>query len=401
MVTRRLQYRLDKIDKRLHILAGLLIAYLNIDEVIRIIREEDDPKLSLMQDYDLTEIQANAILDIRLRQLAKLEEIELRREQDELAAERAIIQEYLDNPDSLTNLMIDELTADMKEHGNERVAQLAEREEAQALKESDLVPSEPVTAILSKAGWIRAAKGHDVDAAGMTYRSGDSYQAHVRAKSNERIYVLDSTGRSYSIDAHSLASARGQGDPLTSVLKPPAGASFEQLLTGADDQRIILASSAGYGFINTIGNLDSNQKAGKNIINLAADSRLLPVARIDAPADMTANANNENAEGENSSASAMPDHVAVVTNAGYLLIFALDDLPEQARGKGNKLIKLKDGEEVLAITPLSQQDSLIITAGKRHVTLKPNDLANYTGTRGNRGGQLPRGFQNVTSVEVG
>jgi topoisomerase-4 subunit A len=221
----------------------------------------------------------------------------------------------------------------------------------------------------------------------------------VRAKSNERIYVLDSTGRSYSIDAHSLASARGQGDPLTSVLKPPAGASFEQLLTGADDQRIILASSAGYGFINTIGNLDSNQKAGKNIINLAADSRLLPVARIDAPAAMTAN--SENTEGENSTVSTTPDHVAVVTNAGYLLIFALDDLPEQARGKGNKLIKLKDSEEVLAITPLSQQDSLIITAGKRHVTLKPNDLANYTGSRGNRGGQLPRGFQNVTSVEVG
>ena len=401
MVTRRLQYRLDKIDKRLHILAGLLIAYLNIDEVIRIIREEDDPKLSLMQGYDLTEIQANAILDIRLRQLARLEEIELRREQDELAAERAIIQEYLDNPDSLTNLMIDELSADMKEHGNERVSLLAEREEAQALKESDLVPSEPVTAILSKAGWIRAAKGHDVDAAGMTYRSGDSYQAHVRAKSNERIYVLDSTGRSYSIDAHSLASARGQGDPLTSVLKPPAGASFEQLLTGDNNQRIILASSAGYGFINTIGNLDSNQKAGKNIINLATDSRLLPVARIDAPADMTANANNENAEDESNNVSATPDHLAVVTNAGYLLIFALDDLPEQARGKGNKLIKLKDGEEVLAITPLSQQDSLVITAGKRHVTLKPNDLANYTGTRGNRGGQLPRGFQNVTSVEIG
>ena len=227
----------------------------------------------------------------------------------------------------------------------------------------------------------------------MTYRSGDSYQAHVRAKSNERIYVLDSTGRSYSIDAHSLASARGQGDPLTSVLKPPAGASFEQLLTGDNNQRIILASSAGYGFINTVGNLDSNQKAGKNIINLATDSRLLPVARIDA---------NAEANGDNSEAvTATPDHLAVVTNAGYLLIFALDDLPEQARGKGNKLIKLKDGEEVLAITPLSQQDSLIITAGKRHVTLKPNDLANYTGTRGNRGGQLPRGFQNVTSVEIG
>ena len=391
VVTRRVQYRLDKIDRRLHILAGLLIAYLHIDEVIRIIREEDDPKATLMQDYDLTDIQANAILDIRLRQLAKLEEIELRSEQDELAAERATLQEYLDNPESLTKLIIDELTADMKEHGNERMSPLVERDDAQALKESDLVPSEPITAILSKAGWIRAAKGHDVDAAGMSYRSGDSYQADVRGKSNERLYILDNTGRSYSIDAHNLASARGQGDPLTSVLKPPAGASFEQLLTGNNDQRIILASSQGYGFINTIGNLDSNQKAGKKIINLAADSRLLPVARIDAD---THSGNEDNTK-------EMPDYIAVVTNAGYLLIFALDDLPEQARGKGNKMITLKADEEVLAITPLNRQDSLVITAGKRHVTLKPMDLANYTGTRGNRGGQLPRGFQNVTGVEVG
>ncbi|WP_201601855.1 DNA topoisomerase IV subunit A [Psychrobacter submarinus] len=391
VVTRRVQFRLDKIDKRLHILAGLLIAYLHIDEVIRIIREEDDPKATLMQDYDLSEIQANAILDIRLRQLAKLEEIELRSEQDELKAERAKLQEYLDNPESLTRLMIDELTADMKEHGNERMSPLMERDEAQALKESDLIPSEPITAILSKAGWIRAAKGHEVDPQGMSYRSGDAYQAYVRGKSNEKIYVLDSTGRSYSIDAHNLASARGQGDPLTSVLKPPAGASFEQLLTGSDDQRIILASSNGYGFINTLANLDSNQKTGKKIINLAADSQLLPVARIDA----NITSSEDNAE------KVTPDHVAVVTNAGYLLIFALDDLPEQARGKGNKMITLKGDEEVLAITPLSLQDSLVITAGKRHVTLKPMDLANYTGTRGNRGGQLPRGFQNVSSVEVG
>ena len=227
----------------------------------------------------------------------------------------------------------------------------------------------------------------------MSYRSGDGYQAYVRGKSNEKIYVLDSTGRSYSIDAHNLASARGQGDPLTSVLKPPAGAHFEQLLIGDNEQRIILASSQGYGFINTIGNLDSNQKAGKNIINLAANSKLLPVTRIDD--------NNDSNNSDDGAIKANPDHIAVVTNAGYLLIFALADLPEQARGKGNKMITLKGDEEVLAITPLSKQDSLIITAGKRHVTLKPMDLANYTGTRGNRGGQLPRGFQNVTSIEVG
>jgi len=351
-----------------------------------------------MQDYDLTDIQANAILDIRLRQLAKLQEIELRREQDELAAERAILQEYLDNPESLTGLIIDELTEDMKAHGDNRMSPLAEREEAQALKESDLVPSEPITAVLSKAGWIRAAKGHEVDPAGMSYRSGDAYQAYVRGKSNEKIYVLDSTGRSYSIDAHNLASARGQGDPLTSVLKPPSGATFEQLLTGDNDQRIILASSQGYGFINTIGNLDSTQKAGKKIINLATNSRLLPIARIDGQAEV--NVNSENSGISATEKDSTPDHIAVVTNAGYLLIFALDDLPEQARGKGNKMINLKDKEEVLAITPLRQQDSLIITAGKRHVTLKPMDLVNYTAKRGSRGSQLPRGFQNVSSVEV-
>lgn len=389
VVTRRLEYRLDKIDKRLHILAGLLIAYLHIDEVIRIIREEDDPKAELMSRYDLTEIQANAILDIRLRQLAKLEEFELKREQDELEAERAIIQERLDNPESLTNLIIDELTEDMKEHGDERLSPVVERSEATALKESDLVPSEPITAILSQAGWIRAAKGHDVDPVGMSYRSGDSYQAHVHGKSNEKIYIMDSTGRSYGIDAHTLASARGQGDPLTSVLKPPAGAKFVQLLAGDNEQKIILASSQGYGFINTLGNLDTNQKAGKNIINFADDAQLLTVSRIDVQA-----------EGDDAKAKVAQDQIAVVTSAGYLLIFAMDELPEQARGKGNKLINLKKGEEVIAVTPLHHDDSLTVTAGKRHVTLKPMDLANYTSKRGNRGGQLPRGFQNVTAIEV-
>ena len=391
VVTRRLLFRLDKIDKRLHILAGLLIAYLHIDEVIRIIREEDDPKVELMTRYDLSEIQANAILDIRLRQLARLQEIELRTEKDELETERATIQELLDNPESLTNLMIEELEADMKEHGNNRMSTVVEREEATALKESDLVPSEPITAILSKAGWIRAAKGHDVDAAGMSYRSGDSYQAHVRGKSNEKIYIMDSTGRSYSIDAHTLASARGQGDPLTSVLKPASGANFEQLLAGDDQQRIILASSQGYGFINTLGNLETNQKAGKNVINFDKEAKLLKVAYIDVQ--------SETAEEEQSEALAQ-DQIAVVTSAGYLLIFAIDELPEQQRGKGNKLINLKSGEEVIAVTPLHHQDSLTVTAGKRHVTLKPMDLANYTGKRGNRGSQLPRGFQNVSDIEV-
>lgn len=391
VVTRRLLFRLDKIDKRLHILAGLLIAYLHIDEVIRIIREEDDPKMELMSRYDLSEIQANAILDIRLRQLARLQEIELRTEKDELEAERATIQELLDNPESLTNLIIEELEADMKEHGNPRMSPVVERKEATALKESDLVPSEPITAILSKAGWIRAAKGHDVDATGMSFRSGDSYQAHVRSKSNEKIHIMDNTGRSYSIDAHTLASARGQGDPLTSVLKPAASASFEQLLAGDEQQRIILASSHGYGFINTLGNLETNQKAGKNVINFDEDAKLLKVTYIDVKSD-TAD--------EDQREKAAQDQIAVVTSAGYLLIFAIDELPEQQRGKGNKLINLKSGEEVIAVTALHHEDSLTVTAGKRHVTLKPMDLANYTGKRGNRGSQLPRGFQNVNDIEV-
>lgn len=279
----------------------------------------------------------------------------------------------------------------MKEHGNPRMSPVVERKEATALKESDLVPSEPITAILSKAGWIRAAKGHDVDATGMSFRSGDSYQAHVRSKSNEKIHIMDNTGRSYSIDAHTLASARGQGDPLTSVLKPAAGASFEQLLAGDEQQRIILASSHGYGFINTLGNLETNQKAGKNVINFDEDAKLLKVTYIDVKSD-TAD--------EDQREKAAQDQIAVVTSAGYLLIFAIDELPEQQRGKGNKLINLKSGEEVIAVTALHHEDSLTVTAGKRHVTLKPMDLANYTGKRGNRGSQLPRGFQNVNDIEV-
>ncbi len=379
VVTRRLKFRLDKINKRLHILEGLLIAYLNIDEVIKIIREEDDPKAALMATFGLSDIQASAILDIRLRQLAKLEEMALKGEQDELNRERATIQEHLDNPASLTQLMIDEMTDDMKAHGDNRMSQLIERDEAQALKESDLMPSEPITAVLSKAGWIRAAKGHDVDPRGMSFRAGDSYQAHSRGKSNAKIMVLDSTGRSYSVDAHSLASARGQGDPLTSVLKPPSGATFEQLLSGGTEERIILASANGYGFINTLGNLDTNQKSGKSIINLS-DSRLLPVAALNTAAN--------------------PDRLAVTTDAGYLLIFPLAELPTQARGKGNKLIDLKDGENVISITPMALTDSLVITAGKRHVTLKPSDLATYQGSRAARGSKLPRGFQNVSEVLV-
>jgi len=375
-VTRRLQYRLDKIEQRLHILAGLLIAYLHIDEVIRIIREEDDPKAELMTRYDLTEIQANAILDIRLRQLARLEEIELRREQSDLEAEKAQIEAYLNNPDKLTGLMIEELTADMKEHGDKRQSPIVERTEATALKETDLAPSEPVTVIVSKSGWIRSAKGHDVDAANMNYRSGDAYLAHAQGKSNEKVYLMDNTGRSYRLDAHTLPSARGQGEPLTSLLKPAGGASFVNVLMGQDDSKLIMASSQGYGFINTFADLDTNQKAGKNVINFD-DAFSLITHQI----------------GEQDTL------VGVVSSAGHLLVYPLTELPMMKKGKGNKLIDLKDGDSVVAITTFAEGDSLSLDSGKRTLTLKPMDIANFMGTRGRRGALLPKGFQKVSGVQ--
>ncbi len=374
-VTRRLQYRLDKIEQRLHILAGLLIAYLHIDEVIRIIREEEDPKAELMTRYDLTESQANAILDIRLRQLARLEEIELKREQSDLEAEKAQIEAYLNNPDKLTGLMIEELTADMKEHGDKRQSPIVERTEATALKETDLAPSEPVTVIVSKSGWIRSAKGHDVDAANMNYRSGDAYLAHAQGKSNEKVYLMDNTGRSYRLDAHTLPSARGQGEPLTSLLKPTGGASFVNVLMGQDDSKLIMASSQGYGFINTFADLDTNQKAGKNVINFD-DACSLITHQI----------------GEQDTL------VGVVSSAGHLLVYPLTELPMMKKGKGNKLIDLKDGDSVVAITTFSEGDSLSLDSGKRTLTLKPMDIANFMGTRGRRGALLPKGFQKVSGV---
>ena len=375
-VTRRLQYRLDKIEQRLHILAGLLIAYLHIDEVIRIIREEEDPKAELMTRYDLTESQANAILDIRLRQLARLEEIELKGEQSDLEAEKAQIEAYLNNPDKLTGLMIEELTADMKEHGDKRQSPIVERTEATALKETDLAPSEPVTVIVSKSGWIRSAKGHDVDAANMNYRSGDAYLAHAQGKSNEKVYLMDNTGRSYRLDAHTLPSARGQGEPLTSLLKPTGGASFVNVLMGQDDSKLIMASSQGYGFINTFADLDTNQKAGKNVINFDDACRLIT-----------------HQIGEQDTL------VGVVSSAGHLLVYPLTELPMMKKGKGNKLIDLKDGDSVVAITTFAEGDSLSLDSGKRTLTLKPMDIANFMGTRGRRGALLPKGFQKVSGVQ--
>ena len=375
VVIRRLQYRLDKINERLHILAGLLIAYLNIDEIIDIIRTAEDPKIELMTRFGLTQTQANAILDIKLRQLAKLEEIELTAEHDRLEAERLLISEQLNNPEMLTKLLIDELTADAKTHGDARRSPVVQRAESSSLKAVDLIASEPITAILSQAGWIRAAKGHHADPAEMNYRTGDAYLTHALGKSTERLILVDNTGRSYGLDSIHLPSARTQGDPITSLLNLPAGAKIDQLLfynQTNGSPNVLMASSLGYGFINQLANLDTAQKSGKSSINLA-DGVLLPIVVMQDDDSL----------------------VAVSLSNGNLLIFASDELPKLAKGKGNKLANLKAGETITAITALSDTDALVITAGKRTLTLKPSDIANYIAHRANRGSPLPKGFGKV------
>lgn len=378
VVIRRLQYRLDKINERLHILAGLLIAYLNIDEIIDIIRTAEDPKIELMTRFGLTQTQANAILDIKLRQLAKLEEIELTAEHDRLEAERLLISEQLNNPEMLTKLLIDELTADAKTHGDARRSPVVQRAESSSLKAVDLIASEPITAILSQAGWIRAAKGHHADPAEMNYRTGDAYLTHALGKSTERLILVDNTGRSYGLDSIHLPSARTQGDPITSLLNLPAGAKIDQLLfynQTNGSPNVLMASSLGYGFINQLANLDTAQKSGKSSINLAGGV-LLPIVVMQDDDSL----------------------VAVSLSNGNLLIFASDELPKLAKGKGNKLANLKAGETITAITALSDTDALVITAGKRTLTLNPNDIANYIAHRANRGNPLPKGFGKVSNM---
>lgn len=374
VVLRRLQNHLDKIDKRLHILAGLLVAYLHIDEIIHIIRNEDDPKAVLMGSYGLSDIQADAILDIKLRQLAKLEEVELNAERDELTKEQAIINEQINNPDSLTNLLIDELTSEMKIHGDKRKSPIVVREESTPIKASELTPSENVTVIISKAGWIRMAKGHEIDPVALNYRTGDEYATHAQGKTNQRLIVLDNMGRSYGLDTASLPSARGQGEPISSMLNLANGVKIEQALFG--QYPIILASNQGYGFITDTKGLDTSQKAGKAVVNLGLAHLLAFVAVGSAT------------------------HIAVVSSGGNLLVFDRDELPILTKGKGNKLMNLKDNETLVAVSALTDTDNLIIHTNKRTLTLKPNDWANYKGKRSGRGRALPKGFLNVVGMDV-
>ncbi|SFR36342.1 topoisomerase-4 subunit A [Pseudidiomarina maritima] len=384
-VTRRLQYRLDKILARLHILEGLLIAYLNIDEVIAIIRHEDEPKAVLMERFGLTDTQAEAILELKLRHLAKLEEFKLKGEQDELEQERQQLELLLSSDRRMKTLIRKEILADAEKYGDDRRSPLIERQEAKALSERDLTPAEAVTVVLSKKGWVRAAKGHDIDGASLAYKSGDSYLAQAEGKSNQQVVFLDSSGRSYSCEAHGLPSARTQGEPLTGRFSMVAGETVDQVLMAKDDQRYLLASDAGYGFICKFGDLVSRNKNGKAILNLPTGAKILPPSTV---GDL-----------EN-------DLLAVVSNEGRMLLFPVRDLPELAKGKGNKMLSIptlraQSREEYVVAAAVVPADSPItLLAGKRKLTLKPSDLEHYRGERGRRGNKLPRGLQRVDAITV-
>lgn len=384
-VTRRIEYRLDKVNKRLHILEGLLVAFLNIDEVIEIIRTEDKPKPVLMERFGITDIQAEAILELKLRHLAKLEEMKIRGEQDELSAERDKLEKILNSPARMRNLIKKELLADAETYGDDRRSPIVARSEAKAMTEADLATSDPVTVVLSKKGWIRAAKGHDVDAEGLSYKSGDGYALSVKGKSNQQVTLIASTGRAYSIPAHTLPSARGQGEPITGRINLDSSSSIATAYMGNDEQMLVMASDAGYGFVTKLGDLFTKNKSGKAAISLSDNAHVLPVLEAEA---------------------ADKGLLAAVSNEGRLLVFPLADLPVLSKGKGNKIINIpsaraKDREELLvALAVVDERDSLVVQSGKRTLTLKPDDLEHYRGERGRRGNKLPRGFQKVDGVEV-
>lgn len=384
-VRRRLQFRLDKVNRRLHLLDGLLVAFLNLDEVIHIIRTEEHPKQALMARFELSEEQADYILETRLRQLARLEEMKIRGEQAELLKEQKRLQTLLGSDKKLRNLVRDELIKDAETYGDARRSPIVERAEAKALSETELMPTEPVTVVLSEKGWVRQAKGHDVDPTGLSYKAGDGFKAAALGRSNQFAVFIDSTGRSYSVAAHSLPSARGQGEPLTGRLTPPPGASFECLLLPDDSGLYVMASDAGYGFVVKGEDLQAKNKAGKALISLPNGAKVLPPKPV---------------------ASLEDTSIAVVTNEGRLLVFAISELPQLAKGKGNKLISIP-GERVakreeyvvdLAVVPAGA--SLTLQAGKRPYTLKGSDLEHYRAERGRRGNKLPRGFQRVDSLQV-
>ena len=382
-VARRLTHRQEKVERRLHLLEGLLVAFLNLDEVIRIIRTEDEPRDALIARFSLSQEQADYILDTRLKQLARLEEMKIRGEQDELAKELERIIAILGSKARLKKLVKDELLADAKKFGDARRSPLVQRGAAQAIDESELVPSEPMTVVLSEKGWIRAAKGHDVDAAGLSYREGDGLLVAVKSRSTQQVAFLDSTGRSYSTVVHGLPSARGNGEPLTGRFSPAAGASFQAAASGDNDARFVLASSHGYGFVTRFENLTGRNKAGKAMLNLTPNAKVLQPAAV---------------------ARVETDRIVAVTSAGHLLAIPASDLPELDKGKGNKLIDIPKSrlgtERVIAVAAVSPGQSLLVRSGQRSMSLSFKDLDEYVGARASRGGLLPRGWQKVDGLDV-
>ncbi|WP_439257842.1 DNA topoisomerase IV subunit A [Lonepinella sp. BR2271] len=383
-VTRRLQHRLDKILARLHILAGLMIAYLNIDEVIEIIRHEDDPKAELMARFNLSDEQAEAILNLRLRHLAKLEEQELQAEQDKLSEEREQLELLLGSERRLNTLIKKEIQQDAKTYASPRRSPLIERAEAKAISESEMLPAEAVTVILSEQGWVRCAKGHEIDVTGLSYKAGDKYLDHAQGKSNQPAVFIDSTGRSYALDPLSLPSARSQGEPLTGKLTLPTGANVTQVLMENTDQALLMSSSSGYGFICQFEDLVARNKAGKAVISLPENADVLPT-------------------------KILPKNTALLvalTQAGRMLIFPVADLPTLAKGKGNKIITisgadLKAGKDSLVkLLLISENASLVFHSGKRKITLKPEDLQKFRAERGRKGSSLPRGLHSGVEIDV-
>ena len=384
-VRRRVKHRLEQVKERLHVLDGLLVAFLDIDEVIAIIREEERPRQALMSRFGLTDVQAEAILNLRLRNLARLEEVKIRTEQSELAEERSRLEEILESDRGVPMLVRDELLADAARYGDERRSPIVERDAAQALGEMDLTPAEPVTVVLSERGWVRAAKGHEIEPEALGYRAGDAYRAMARGRSNQLAVFLDSTGRVYCIPAHTLASARGQGEPLAGRINPPDGATFEGVMIGPADQRYVIATDAGYGFVVRLEDIWSRNRAGKACVSLTTGAKLLSPRPVH---------DREVAQ------------LAAVSRAGRLLVHPLAELPQLARGKGVKIIqipraKAQAGEDcVVDIEVVPPRRPLTVHAGKRYINLKPSDLAHYALGRGRTGRMLPRGFQRADRLEI-
>jgi topoisomerase-4 subunit A len=384
-VRRRLQYRLDKVLARLHILDGLLVAYLNIDEVIEIIRGFDDPKAELMSRFGLSETQAHSILEIKLRQLAKLEEIKIRAEQDELHEEQEYLEKILNSKARMNTLMKKEILAAAEEYGDDRRSKLVERTESKALTEKDLVPSESVTVVISDKGWARCAKGHDIDATALSYKAGDSYLCSAKGRSNRPVAFIDSSGRAFTTDAHTLPTARSQGEPLTGRFSLAAGENFVHCLMADDENQYLLVSDAGYGFISCFGDMISRNKNGKAMISLPKNSKVLPPQLI-----------------ENIDSSSC----LAITTEGRMLVFPVKNLPVLSKGKGNKIINIPSArassreEFVTLLTIVPDGASVTLHAGRRKLTLKTSDIEHYRGERGRRGNKLPRGLQRVDQVEV-